>query len=188
MKRFILILTTICILLSLVTVTSFAWITKGDRYPQSSSSLNSGNKASGFVDKGLPAPIVSDPVPNLVPGRINIKLNGELVYFYEKPLMVNDRVLLPFRELFEFFEMSVTWDNETRTAIAKNDETQIKITVDSDIAYVNNNEKTLDVPAVIINERTYVPLRFVAESLGYTVGWDGRSQIVNIYTSGGGVR
>ena len=36
--------------------------------------------------------------------------------------------------------------------------------------------------------KTYAPLRFVTESLGYTVGWDGRNEIVNIYTSGGVVR
>lgn len=187
MKKIICIISIICILFSLISVTSFAWITRADRYPKSSSSIFGGSTTK-FVDKGLPAPIVDDPVPNAVPGRINIKLDGEFEYFYEKPILTNGRVFLPFRELFEFFGLSVKWDNETMTAVAKNDETEIKITVDSTTAYVNGNQTLLDVPAFLEGGKTYAPLRFVTESLGYTVGWDDRSQIVNIYTSGGGVR
>ena len=185
MKKIICIISIVCILFSLASITSYAWVTRADRYPQSSSSMKGGASA-GFVDKGLPAPIVSDPVPYAVPGRINIKLDGEFTYFYEKPILTDGRVLLPFRELFEFFGLTVSWDEETKTAVAKNETTEIKITVNETKAYVNGNEKNLDVPALLTGGRTYAPLRFVAESLGYSVGWDGRNQIVNIYTGGGG--
>ena len=186
MKRFICIISIICILFSLTSVTSFAWLTRMDRYPESKPVF--GGSTSKFVDKGLPAPIVDDPVPSAMPGRINIKLDGEFEYFYEKPILTDGRVLLPFRELFEFFGLDVTWDNETQTAVAKNEETEIKITVNDTKTYVNGKEKILDVPALLTGGRTYIPVRFVAESLGYTVGWDNRNQIVNIYTSGGGAR
>lgn len=186
MKRFICIVSIVCILFSIIPVTSFAWLTRADRYPESKPAF--GGSASKFVDKGLPAPIVADPAPSAVPGRINIKFDGEFEYFYEKPILTDGRVFLPFRELFEFFDLSVSWDDESNTAIAKNEETEIKITTGSTTTYVNGNLKTLDVPAFITGGRTYVPLRFVAESLGYSVGWDGRNGIVNIYTSGGGAR
>lgn len=186
MKRLICIISIICVLLSMVSVTSFAWITRNDRYPESNVLPGMGGSNSAkFVDKGLPAPIVSDPVPHAVEDRINIKLNGNFEYFYNKPVLTNGRVFLPFRELFVFFDMRVAWEEETQTAVATNDTTEIKITVDNTSAYVNNEEKILDVPALLIDGRTYVPMRFVAESLGYTVGWDNRNQIVNIYTNGG---
>ena len=118
-------------------------------------------------------------------GTLNIKLNGIFEYFYNEPVLTDGRVLLPFRELFEFLGMSVKWDDVSKTAIAKNDTIEIKITLNNNKAYVNNTEKILDVPPMLIEEKTYAPLRFVAESLGYSVGWDNREYIVNIYTNGG---
>jgi hypothetical protein len=74
-------------------------------------------------------------------------------------------VLLPFRELFEFFELDVSWDDKTKTATARNEEKEIVITVNDTKAYVNGEEKTLDVFATIIDSKTYVPMRFIAESI-----------------------
>ncbi len=185
MKKFICILVVMCIFISVISVTSFAYLTKGERYKESSSG-NIFKPKETFVDKGLPAPIISDPVSYAVDGRINIKLNGKFVYFYKEPVIIDGRVLLPFRELFEFFDMRVKWDDENKTAVADNSLTEIKITVDNNKAYVNGEEKILDVPPMLIDESTYAPLRFVAESLGYSVGWDNREEIVTL--SGGGAK
>lgn len=51
-----------------------------------------------------------------------------------------------------------------------------------DTAYVNGVAKKLDQPAVAINGRTLVPLRFLAEALSANVSWDGASYTVLITT------
>ena len=58
--------------------------------------------------------------------------------------------------------------------------TEIKMTLNSMTAYVNGMTKTLDAAPVIKNSRTMLPVRFVAENLGATVGWDAATQTVSI--------
>lgn len=188
MKKLICILSIVCILFSLASVTSYAWITKNDRYLESSSSSGGLSNSSTFKDEGLPAPIVKAPVPHAVSGQINIKLDSNYQFFYDLPVLIDGRVLLPFREIFRMFEMRVVWEEETQTAVAVNDDTEIKITVDSTKAYVNGEEKELDVSAKIISDRVYVPVRFIAESLNCRVSWDNRAETVNIFTNGGAVQ
>ena len=184
MKKYIITILTICILFSMVSLTSFAYLTKNDRYLNSSSSNKTFN-SSDFKDEGLPAPIVKAPVQRAVEGKINLKLDGKYQFFYDLPQLTDGRVLLPFREIFRMFEMRITWIDENETAIAKNETNEIKITVGDTKAYVNGEEKVLDVPAKIINGRVYVPVRFIAESLNCRVSWDNRTQTVNIFTNGG---
>ena len=188
MKKLICIIATFLILFSLAFVTSYAWVTKNDRYLESTSIFGQGGGSDKFVDEGLPAPIIKAPEPHAVSGQVNIKLDGNFQFFYDLPYLTDGRVLLPFREIFRMFEMRVTWEEETQTAVAKNDDTEIKITVDSTKAYVNGEEKELDVSAKIINDRVYIPVRFIAESLNCRVSWDNRIETVNIFSNGGAIQ
>ncbi|MBR5539491.1 MAG: metallophosphoesterase [Clostridia bacterium] len=58
--------------------------------------------------------------------------------------------------------------------------TEIKMTIDSNVAYVDGNAATLDAAPIIRNDRTMLPVRFVAENLGATVGWDAATQTVTV--------
>ncbi len=128
----------------------------------------------------IQAPIVEDPKPRPVPDRINVNYNGEYIYFDYPPIMINDRVMLPLRKIFEFFTMQVDWNQETSTAIISNESCKIEVTENSATAKVNGNEKKLDAPAPVINGRMYVPVRFIAESIGAQVDWDNENQTVII--------
>lgn len=74
----------------------------------------------------------------------------------------------------------ITWDGNTRTVIAKKENTEITLKLDSKQATVNGKTIALDAPACSINGRTMVPVRFVSESLGCEVNWDKNSKTVNI--------
>jgi len=96
------------------------------------------------------------------------------------PIIRNDRTMLPARFVAENLGAAVKWDNDTRkVTITKNDITII-ITIDSQTALVNGKAIVLDSPAFAENNRTYTPLRFVAEKLGATVEWNGETQEVTI--------
>ena len=87
------------------------------------------------------------------------------------PTIVDGRTLVPLRAIFEALGAEVEWDNNTRTAIGTRGNTVVSVQINSRIAYVNGEEKELDVPAQIINNRTMVPARFVSEAMGCKVTW-----------------
>ena len=88
-----------------------------------------------------------------------------------EPTIVDGRTLVPLRAIFEALGATVEWDDASRTATGTRDGKTVVITIDSAMAYVDGEAKTLDVPAQIINSRTMVPARFVAESMNCEVTW-----------------
>ena len=86
------------------------------------------------------------------------------------------------RTIFESLGCSVTWEDSTKTITATRGTTEIKLIVGSKIACKNGSSMILTVEPEIINGSTYVPPRFVAESLGCNVGWDSATSTVLITT------
>lgn len=111
-----------------------------------------------------------------------VYLDGKEMVFDVPAQIINDRTMVPMRAIFEAFEADVKWDGSTQTVTAIKGETKIVLTIGSSTAYVGENAITLDVPAMLINDRTLVPLRFVSESLGADVQWDGEKKAVTITT------
>lgn len=93
---------------------------------------------------------------------------------------VDGRTLVPLRAIFEALGAEVSWDNETRTAHAWWEGGSLSLPIGSSQAVVNGETRVLDVPAQLIDERTMVPLRFVAESMGALVGWYPNTRAVTI--------
>ena len=94
--------------------------------------------------------------------------------------ILQGRFLVPMRGIFEALGASVQWDGDTRTVTGNRAGTTVLLSIDSKIAKVNDNTVELDVPATIVEGRTYVPLRFISESLGANVSWDGERRIATI--------
>ena len=106
-----------------------------------------------------------------------------LVFGVEKtndvaPIIRNNRTMLPARFVAENLGAAVEWDAENRvvTITGKNLKTgeavKIEITIGSDHAKVNGKLTKLDSAAFIENNRTYTPVRFIAENLGADVDWN----------------
>ncbi|WP_019138030.1 copper amine oxidase N-terminal domain-containing protein, partial [Peptoniphilus timonensis] len=101
-----------------------------------------------------------------------IEYNGKIVKSDVAPYIQNERTMVPIRFISETLGYKVTWDNDKREVGVKGKDTEILLKVDSKNALVNGNEVKLDSPASIKKERTFVPLRFVAENLKAEVKWD----------------
>ena len=97
-----------------------------------------------------------------------------------EPIIRNDRTMLPARFVAENLGATVEWDAEARVVTVKSEAVEIKLTIDSAVATVNGVEETLDSPAFIENDRTYTPVRFIAEKLGKTVDWSADLKMVII--------
>ena len=96
------------------------------------------------------------------------------------PIIVNDRTMLPFRTLFEKLNAKVDWDGETRTVFAQIPPHMVVLQIDNPKAFVDNTEFNLDAPPIIYDDRTYVPVRFVAQAIGAEVTWDETTRSVHI--------
>lgn len=114
------------------------------------------------------------------PANVKVLLNEQELTFEQAPVIVNDRTLVPLRAIFESLGAEVEWDGETRTVTATRDNDIIKLTIDDLVAYKNDDSITLDAPPIIVEGHTMVPARFIAESFGLEVGWDGDSRIITI--------
>lgn len=68
-------------------------------------------------------------------------------------------------------------------SVAAPAKTEVKLQIGNMTGYVNGTAKTLDAAPVIRNSRTMLPVRFVAENLGATVGWDGATSTVTVSTA-----
>ncbi len=97
-----------------------------------------------------------------------------------KPLIVSERTLVPIRAVIEAFGGTVGWDGATQSAVLQLGGDTVRLVLGSTTAYFNDEVRTLDVAPVAINERTMLPIRFVAESFGLGVAWDGATGTVSV--------
>lgn len=88
-----------------------------------------------------------------------------------------NRTMVPLRAISEAFGYDVDWDNANRTALIEGDNLSIKLPVGQSYGYVNNKSVSFDTKTVIKNDRTYVPLRFVGETLNYQFAYKQQSGV-----------
>ena len=96
------------------------------------------------------------------------------------PVIVNERTLLPVRAVVESMDGSVEWNNEAQEVTLNYGSDEIKLVIDSLTAQLNGEEQTLDTAPTIINDRTMLPIRFIAESFNFNVDWEENTQTVTI--------
>ncbi|HHX95732.1 MAG TPA: leucine-rich repeat protein, partial [Clostridia bacterium] len=111
---------------------------------------------------------------------IEVIINGNAIVFDQPPVIIGGRTLVPLRGIFEALGAQVNWDGEKQTITAVKDTATVTVKIGSKQAIINGEEKSLDVPAQIINNRTMVPVRFISESLGAKVDWNDNLQRVII--------
>lgn len=111
---------------------------------------------------------------------IKVVLDNDYILFDQKPVMQNDRVMVPLRSVFEALGYAVSWNESTMTAIASKGSEQIFVTIgDLNIKH-NNGTYISDTAPTIIADRTLVPVRAIAETAGCNVTWDDDLLTVNI--------
>ncbi len=130
-----------------------------------------GERISGF--DSITASSATSVTLKMTLGKTEYTVNGAKKTMDVAPIVRNDRTMLPVRYVAEALGAEIAWDGATSTATLKTADTEIKITVGAAEALVNGKAVTLDSPAFIEKDRSYMPVRFVAETLGATVSWDG---------------
>lgn len=109
--------------------------------------------------------------------------DGEAIVNDAAPMIRESRTFLPIRIVAEELGADVAWNEAEQTVTIAKDDLEIMIYIGQPFATVNGEPVALDAPAFIENDRTYLPIRFVAENLGAEVIWDGAVQTVTIMFS-----
>ncbi len=117
-------------------------------------------------------------------GNPFIKINGiskKIDTQGSKPIIKDGRTLLPIRVLIESLGGTIKWNAKERKVTITLNGRSIILWIGKKTAVVNGNKVQLDVAPIIINGRTYLPLRFISENLGASVYWDPNNKTVTIY-------
>lgn len=107
-------------------------------------------------------------------------VNGVSKVMDVAPYIKNSRTYVPMRYLGEALGAEVVWDATAQTVTLTKGATVVVFTIGSTSYTVNGEAKTADVAPEIVNDRTMLPARFVAEAFGATVGWDAATGTVLI--------
>ncbi len=124
-----------------------------------------------------PAPV---PQPEEDKDEIPVMINGKVLEFDQEPVIYEGRTLVPLRVIFTELGAEIVWDNDTQTVTATKGDTVIIMQINNAVYSVNGVEKLLDVPAQLVNARTMIPVRAVAESFGCSVEWIEETNTVKI--------
>lgn len=118
------------------------------------------------------------------PSYVSVVVNGKKVWFPDAHPFVNSdyRTMVPVRFITESLGANVQWLGDTQTVAIQYKGKDIKLRVGQPKATVDGTDKALDTSVILHNNRTFVPLRFVTESLEGQVSWDGTNQQVTIKT------
>lgn len=90
--------------------------------------------------------------------------------------MVEEEMFIPLRGILQEFGYQVNWDATQKTAVLKNKDQHIQLTVNNKTALVNGSTVAVDSSPVIEDGQVYIPLRFVGQAIGADVNWNNQTQ------------
>lgn len=121
---------------------------------------------------------------------INVTIDGvamEFSDYYGYPVEHQDRVMLPFRQIFEKFGWNAYYEEETESIFGVKGNDSLSMQKDNKNYFLKKDgveqKIEFDVAPIIVNDRTMVPIRVVSESLGYKVDYDDATRTVIVDTT-----
>ena len=159
-----------------------------DEWPLGKSPLNDGKviallEFSGFGLRYVRLGEAETPAPSAPTAGVNVQVNGEAVQWTDAAPFIdeNSRTMVPLRAVAEALGLTVNWDGAAREASFTNGSKTIIFPIGSSAARAEDGSAIqMDTAAVIVNDRTFAPIRYLAEHFGFTVSWDGATKTVVI--------
>ncbi len=126
-------------------------------------------------------------VSSAVEMPLRVVVDGEKINFPDAQPFIdsNSRTQVPVRFISDALGATTTWDGSTKTVTIVKGAKTVKITINKTEMYVNGEMKMQDTAPIIVDSRTFVPLRFVSEALEANVTWDGKIRTVYISQKSG---
>lgn len=112
--------------------------------------------------------------------EISLQINQKEQNLAHRLFMQDGRAMISLREIFELLGAKVSWDPDKYQITAERNGKKIGLQIGSKDAFINGNAITFDTAPILVEDVTYVPLRYVSEALGSQVDWDDMDQMVLI--------
>lgn len=113
--------------------------------------------------------------------EIKINVNGKYIDSDIPPFIQSGTTYVPIRFISTALDVdSITWDESSRTVGITNGSDKIMLAIGKSYAYVNDTYVSLTKSPMIVDGRTFVPLRFISQSFGADVDWDADTYTVTI--------
>ena len=118
---------------------------------------------------------------------VDVEINGQKIEFDVPAQIINDRTMVPMRKIFETLGAEVEWYEAEQGILALTPQGKVIVMkiganrmIVGNIATNEEKKVELDVPPMLVDSRTLVPVRAISESLGYNVEWVEETQTVKI--------
>jgi|GEM_PF-1378205 len=124
-----------------------------------------------------------------VPANVNVFINGKQILFAEQPIIVDNTIMLPLREIAESLDVTVKWEKNRQVILKKNDQV-IKMFLNSnrvsaDSSYRFGKIFFMEQMPILINGHVMISHRFITTALGANLTWDEKYSTVDIMDNGG---
>lgn len=133
---------------------------------------------SFFVRGKLP-PIIK-PKVELVIDQKTLLVDGKEQVLDQAPIVKNGTTLIPVRFIVDALNGQVEWDGTNRKVTLMKNEHLIEMWIGDKSLIIDGNRVTSLVAPEIMNQRTMVPLRLIADSFGWKVGWNDKERKVTL--------
>jgi sugar lactone lactonase YvrE len=113
-------------------------------------------------------------------GQKKAYINHKEYLLEAAPFISQQRTMVPLRFISEAFGAEVEWFPSERKILIQHESKTIELWIQKTLALIDQKEYILDAPPLIVNQRTFVPVRFISEALMAQVEWDAKDQIITI--------
>ena len=112
--------------------------------------------------------------------EIQLWINGDYVKSDVAPFIEDGRTLVPVRIISESLGKKVEWNQNQQQVTITSDAKNIVMTINENTVIVDGKNSKLEVAPKLSKERTFVPVRFIAEEFNMKVDWDDTNKTVVI--------
>lgn len=168
---------------------------QGVQYPITLKGIYVASPLQGQDERAPIGKIMLDDISFVYPGTMqpssfnNVKLtinnrkvsvNDKSMTLEQAPIIINGNTMIPIRFVTEALGGTVRWDDKERKVTIIRDGKMLDLWIDNPDLLVNGQRITAEVAPRIMNDLSMVPLRIIAENMGWKVSWEPKGQIVTL--------
>lgn len=124
--------------------------------------------------------VIFMPLNSFANSDIKLWINGDYVSTDVPPVIENGRTLVPLRVVSENLGLAVDWNGDLKKITISKDDEQFIFLIGQNFFQKGDSKQDLDVTPKIVDGRTLVPIRVIAEAFGQEVTWDNLARTVAI--------
>ncbi len=117
--------------------------------------------------------------------EVGLFLNGERLVVDVPPFLKDGRARVPVRAVFEALGADVIWESAQQKVTVAREESRLELFIGEPVMLIDGAHESLTHPPLVLEGRTLVPVRALAENLGVDVSWDAVERAIHLQVDDG---